>query len=214
MFFANPSTEKVRDAMRAGHLGMIDTPAQGNRHPGDVAWCADNSCFGDAYPGDIEFVRWLARKRHMASRCAFVVAPDVPRQPDGTLKGDAKATLKRSEPFLEVIRALGFPAAFVAQNGLEELAVPWDWFDVLFLGGDDAFKLGGHVRDLTLQARARGKHVHMGRVNSLRRLKYADAIGCHSADGTYLAFGPDTNLPKLLGWMRAVNDQQPLWEAS
>jgi hypothetical protein len=40
----------------------------------------------------------------------------------------------------------------------------------------------------------------MGRVNSLRRLRYADAIGCDSADGTYIAHGPDINLPALLGW--------------
>jgi hypothetical protein len=73
------------------------------------------------------------------------------------------------------------------------------------------WKLGAAARALTAEAKARGKHVHMGRVNSLRRLRYADAIGCDSADGTFLAFGPDINLPPLLGWLRAVNDQQPLW---
>jgi hypothetical protein len=30
----------------------------------------------------------------------------------------------------------------------------------------------------------RGKHVHMGRVNTLRRLRYAEAIGVDSVDGT------------------------------
>lgn len=46
----------------------------------------------------------------------------------------------------------------------------------------------------------------MGRVNSLRRLRHAAAIGCDSADGTYLAFGPDRNLPRLLDWIGAVNE--------
>jgi hypothetical protein len=32
----------------------------------------------------------------------------------------------------------------------------------------------------------------MGRVNSLKRLRYASAIGCDTADGTYVAFAPDT----------------------
>lgn len=214
MFFANPSTAAIREAMNSGVLAMITTPAQGNVIPAAAAWCADNSCFGDDYPGDVEFIRWLARRQPDAGRCVFVAAPDVPRQPDGTLRGDAKATLRRSEPFLEIIRALGYPAALVAQNGLEDLTVPWDTFDVLFLGGDDAWKLGPHARRLTLEAREHGKHVHMGRVNSLRRLRYADAIGCASADGTYLAFGPDVNLPKVLSWLRAVNDQQPLWETA
>jgi hypothetical protein len=89
--------------------------------------------------------------------------------------------------------------------------MPWPWFDVLFLGGSTAWKLGPAARRLTAEAKARGKRVHMGRVNSLRRLRYADATGCDSADGTFLAFGPDVNLPALLGWLRVVNDQQPLW---
>jgi hypothetical protein len=46
----------------------------------------------------------------------------------------------------------------------------------------------------------------MGRVNSLRRLRYAADIGCDSVDGTYLAFGPDQNLPTLLTW---IDPDQP-----
>jgi hypothetical protein len=56
-----------------------------------------------------------------------------------------------------------------------------------------------------------GKGTHMGRVNSNRRLQYAATIGCDSADGTYLAFGPDQNLPRLLWWLRPTlfdNDTQ------
>ncbi|MGH3863561.1 hypothetical protein, partial [Actinokineospora sp.] len=48
----------------------------------------------------------------------------------------------------------------------------------------------------------RGKRVHMGRVNSGRRWTYAEHLGCHSADGTFLAFAPDTNLQRLRGWTR------------
>jgi hypothetical protein len=39
----------------------------------------------------------------------------------------------------------------------------------------------------------------------LRRLRYATSIGCHSADGTFLAFGPDRNLPRLLGWLTEID---------
>jgi hypothetical protein len=42
-------------------------------------------------------------------------------------------------------------------------------------------------------------------VNSLRRLRHADTIGCNSVDGTYLADGPNRNLPTLLGWLDQVD---------
>ncbi|MGW4639577.1 hypothetical protein ACWEN6_13665 [Sphaerisporangium sp. NPDC004334] len=48
--------------------------------------------------------------------------------------------------------------------------------------------------------------VHMGRVNSETRARYAAHLGCASVDGTYLTYGPRTNLPKVLGWMAAIND--------
>lgn len=213
-YFANPCTPQVRAAMRAdgSHLGMIDTPAQGNVIPAGVAWVADNGCFGDGYPGDEGFLAWLAERSAHASRCAFVAAPDVARAPDGSLAPDAAATLARSEPVLPRIRSLGFPAALVAQNGLEHLTVPWDTFDALFVGGDDTWKLGPAARDLVREAKARGKHTHMGRVNSRQRIQYAAAIGVDSVDGTYLVFGPDINLPKLLAWLRELGQQAPLFD--
>ena len=182
---------------------MIATPKQGTRLPDGAEWCAVNGCFGKGYPGDDAWLAWLdSYTPEERARCSFAVAPDV--------VGDAAATLERSAPWLPRIRALGYPAAFVAQNGAETVGVPWDDFDVLFIGGDTEWKLGGHARDIVTSARRRGKGVHMGRVNSRQRMQYASAIGCDSADGTYLAFGPDTNLPKVTGWLRSVNDTPPL----
>jgi hypothetical protein len=207
-YFANPSTPKVRDAMRdpRHHLGMIATPAQGNSLMLGVPWVADNGVFGGSYPGDDAYLDWLAHWPLWAAQsCRFAVAPDV--------VGDAAATLERSASMLPRIREYGIPVALAAQNGLEDLTVPWNDFDVLFLGGDTAWKLGPEARALAAEANARGKRVHMGRVNSLRRLRYAQHIGCHTADGTYLAFGPDVNLPKLLAWLWQVNAQNSLFSA-
>jgi hypothetical protein len=198
-YFANPCTAAVRQAMSGGLLGMIATPAQHNAIPDDADWCSDNGCFGDGYPGDDGYLAFLAARSSQLPRCAFAVAPDVPM--------DMAASLRRSLPMLGRIRALGYPVALAAQNGAGGVTLPWDAFDVLFLGGDTTWKLGAEARALTAGARSQGKCVHMGRVNSLRRLRYADAIGCTSADGTFLAFGPDRNLPELLGWLRDVNDQ-------
>jgi hypothetical protein len=77
-------------------------------------------------------------------------------------------------------------------------------FDVLFLGGSDGFKLGNEGWVATQRAKAAGKWVHMGRVNSLKRLLYAASIGCDSADGTFVGHGPSQNVPKVLSWLYAT----------
>lgn len=193
-YFANPSTQAVRDAMSAGLIDCIVTPKQGNRIPDGAMICADNGCFGKGYPGDDQWWAWL--NTLPAERTRFAVAPDV--------VGDAVATWERSEEWLFRIRGLGIPAALVGQDGMENTHIYWDAFDVLFIGGSTDWKLGEHAQAIAAEAKRRGKWVHMGRVNSQVRLRHASLIGCDSADGTYIAFGPDMNLPKVLGWVRNV----------
>ena len=201
-YFANPSTASVRDAMTTGRLSAIMTPKQGNALPDGVEWCADNGCFGKGWPGEAAWIAWLeSYTPEQRARCRFAVAPDA--------VGDAEATLKRSLPWLPRVHALGYPVAYVAQDGSETISPPWDALDVLFIGGSTEWKLGHHARALVREARRRDKRVHMGRVNSERRYRYALAIGCDSADGTYLTFGPETNLPNVLSWLR-VTDQSAL----
>jgi hypothetical protein len=185
---------------RAG-FGWMRTPLMGNRPPdAPMPWGADNGCF--SLKGERAFkletyLDWL--RAQDVKTCLFAAAPDK--------VGDPHVTLERSLPVLPAIRALGYPAAFVAQDGLEHLTVPWDAFDVLFLGGlkqkrrQDEWKLGPAAAALTAEATRRGKWVHMGRVNSKLRYDYAASIGVDSVDGTYLKYGPTVNLPKLLSWV-------------
>lgn len=201
LYFATPSGPLVLDQIRSGRLGFITSPRARNTVEPGMVWCCDNDAFSGGYVGDDRFLSWLTTRP--AATCRFVTAPDV--------VGDAAATLARSAPMLPRIRDLGYPVALVAQNGIEDMAVPWSTFDVLFIGGDTAWKLGPAARAVVAEARRRGRWVHMGRVNSWRRLRYAHQIGCDSADGTYLAFGPDQNLPKLLAWLAEVNSQGLLW---
>ena len=141
--------------MRAGLLGMIATPASGNRVEAGVAWIADNACF-TGYPGDERYLAWLAARAVHRGRCGFATAPDV--------VGDAAATWVRSRPVLPRIRALGYRAALVAQDGLEDHDIEWAAFDAVFLGGSTAWKLGPAAAGLTAHARSLGLPVHMGRV--------------------------------------------------
>ncbi|MBN1173178.1 MAG: hypothetical protein JXA67_13475 [Micromonosporaceae bacterium] len=104
-YFATASGPRVIEATDAGLLGMIASPAAGNRVRPGWHWCADNNRSTGKYPGDGGYLRWLARHADRAERCAFATAPDV--------VADAPATLARSRPMLERIRATGYRAALV-----------------------------------------------------------------------------------------------------
>lgn len=205
--------------MRMDLLAQIITPAAGNRLEPWVEWCADNGIYSNAYPGDGPYIDWLGSHADYRARCRFAVAPDV--------VADHHATLERSWPLLRQIRRTVGRVALCAQNGATPDDMPWDHIDVVFLAGivecapcgfvpDLAalpmthcprghrlveWKLGPVAAAITAEAKRRGLWVHMGRVNSRERLDYARQIGCDSADGTYLAYGPDVNLPVLLSWL-------------
>jgi hypothetical protein len=180
-------------------LGLLLTRRMGNIIDlGQTPWAADNGCFaaGEAFVLD-DFLEFLERWRPYRSTCLFAVAPDVLCSPE--------ATWERSRPVLPQLRQLGYPAALVAQDGIEQMPIEWSAFDVLFLGGSTRWKLSHHARDVALAARCRGKPVHMGRVNSERRLRTAAMWGCRSVDGTFLRAAPDVNLPRMIRWLDKIS---------
>lgn len=204
IYLSTPSTESVRSAMvERADFGAMKTLSQGNRIPEGIAIGIDNECFLRPEKfGDGE--RYLQMVLDTADReVLFATAPDV--------VGDWDATLERSLPWSSRLRDAGVPAAIVGQDGASDASVPWDDFDVLFLGGTTEWKLGADAAELVACAKRRGLWVHMGRVNSLKRLRYADAIGCDSADGTFIAFGPDVNLRKVLRWLDDLNWKNTLF---
>jgi hypothetical protein len=101
------------------------------------------------------------------------------------------ATWAKFKELAPVVQSMGYPVALVAQNGMEAMPNVREQLeacDALFLGGDTRWKLSRHAEALATQARALGKWVHMGRVNSFRRLQQAKLMGCNSADGTYIKY--------------------------
>lgn len=207
LYLTPPSTESIRRQIQAGLLGMIATPAQGNRIPDGAWWAADNGVFGGSYPGDAEYLAWLSRLRRFAPRCLFATAPDV--------VANHWATVNRSFDMLQRIRDLGFPVAFVAQDFMETCAWDlWDDIDCLFIGGSTRWKLSAEAASLARCARSVGKHVHMGRVNSFKRFRYAaDEVEAHSVDGTFLTYAPDRLLASVLGWRVRTRQQMSLFDS-
>jgi hypothetical protein len=192
--------------MSTDGLGLMLTPMIGNKPDlSQFTWAADTGCFAQPKRHDDDkYIAWLEARQPFQGRCLFATAPDV--------VGDAEATLTRSLPVLPRIRNAGYKAALVAQNGIEKTNIPWDDFDALFIGGDTAWKLSEPTYELVREASERGKWTHMGRVNSLKRIKAALVSGYDSADGTYIRFGPDILTPRVLGWARNIIEQPTLFQ--
>jgi hypothetical protein len=164
------------------------TPDAGNRIVPGVTWALDNGCFNARWTPQ----RWTAALGRYAGTpgCLFAVVPDV--------VADADATDRMWDQWTPTVTAAGYRPAYVAQNGCTRIP---DSADAVFIGGDTAWKLGPEARRIAAATKRSGRWLHAGRINSLRRLRYMADLGCDSADGTYLAYGPDTNLPKLLAWL-------------
>ena len=177
-----------------GHLVVPrarNTPARLQLHASP--WAMDNGCFNGLHEGP--FMRMLHDFRREPG-CLFCAVPDV--------VGDAAQTLERWQFWAPVVRAAGYPLAFVAQNGVTHAQVPWDELACLFIGGDDAFKESLQAMSLCAYAKARGLHVHWGRVNSRRRLRLALEAGADSIDGSGFSLYPNTNIPLVAQWRAEI----------
>lgn len=199
LLLVSGATTYRRDA-KVGHLIV---PRQWNvaealeLQPG--RWAMDNGAFSGFEEG--AFVRMLERFADKPG-CLFAAAPDF--------VGDAASTLARWPFWARLLRGLGLPPAFVAQDGLTPERVPWDELGALFIGGSTAYKESADARALCAYAKGRGVWVHWGRVNGKRRYELAKKAGCDSIDGTGFSMYPDTNIPKVAEWEQAIQQQPEL----
>lgn len=162
---------------------------------------------------DFAFVKWAAwtekrigqlRDAGILDRLMFVVVPDA-IDVDATgreVTSYPEVTLERFARWAPWVRQLGAPTALVIQPGMKPSDIPWDLVDVVFIGGDTAWKEdpAGAGRVVKV-AHAMGKTVHVGRVNTERRIAIMADWGVDSIDGTKLTNGVDKNLPQLTAWM-------------
>lgn len=185
MIYMTPDNRNLIKNRDQSFWGQILTPSSfASPHNLALRWCGDNECFTGRYRF-WRFIRWLWKMRPARKNCIFVCVPDV--------IGDAERTLLRYIWLWWIIRLLGYPTALVAQDGLER----WPWvlkyfpYHVLFIGGSTAWKLSPSADWCIRQAKHRGKWVHVGRVNSIRRMNHFKVMKVDSVDGTSLTFAPD-----------------------
>jgi len=149
---------------------------------GIIPYILDNGAYSHF---DAPVFQRMAEKALSDPLCMFVIMPDI--------VGDHKGTIRQ---FIHWTVDLGIvqwgdfsKVGFVAQNGCSQETMPdtlWDSIGCLFIGGDDEFKESQDAFSLIEEARIRNKWVHVGRVNTSRKIVYFHGLA-DSFDGSGIA---------------------------
>lgn len=160
-------------------------------------WMVDNGNFS----GKWTLASWLLELRHMRpwrGSCLGVPVPDK--------VGDWRETVNLFMRYAEYPQQMGYPVAFVSQDGQPFDRVPWDQFDTLFIGGTNEHKRGLEAECLGLAAKRHGKWVHVGRVNS----GSAGALywpWADSWDGTTFSHHPTQQVGSIMHGVQLANQE-------
>ena len=184
------------------YLGWLNTP----RHNGDfrayerffvpLPVAADNSAFVD-----FDAKRYLRFVAKTPASIEWITAPDKVT--------DADTTLDLFDRWYPRIQHL--PLALVGQDGMEDKELPWSCFDCFFIGGSTEWKLSDAARSIAGEAKRRGKRLHMGRVNSNKRLRYAYDLHCDTIDGTGYSRYSKKYLKPALHYLHDIHQQLTLF---
>jgi hypothetical protein len=156
-------------------LGQLLTPLTGYSDWGGV-YAIDNGAFS-GFPAD-RFQRLLQRQDSRKADCLFVTCPDIV----GAGQRSIELFKRRSRWIPE-----GWKVAMVAQDGMENIEIPWDDMDAVFIGGGDPWKDSKAAADIVKAAKILGKWVHVGRVNTPKRFEHFAQLGADSCDGSGVA---------------------------
>lgn len=169
-------------------IGWLVGPGGWRKPPSWMPYALDNGAYG-AWEKKHEwnehaFIELLEKAR----RCTYplwVAVPDV--------VCDREATIAKWPVWAPQIRNIlpHTPLAFVVQDGMTPADVPAD-ADVVFVGGGNEFKWRT-LRTWT----ANFPRVHVGRVNTERKLWQCHEAGAESCDGTGWTMGGEDRLEEL-----------------
>jgi len=161
-----------------------------------VPYGLDNGCFKTFKKKEWEK---LLMDAHMpGKRPIFVCMPDI--------VGDARRTLDLFDLFSRQTNML--PRALVLQDGIGNHPIPWEEIAAVFVGGSDDFKVAPEAINACKTAKMLNKWVHVGRVNTAKRVK--NWIGlADSIDGSGISRF-DHMLEDVLAMIRGEHPQQEL----
>ncbi len=171
------------------------------RHP----YFLDNLAFALWLKGqpfnEAGFLRVVERVSSEGPTPDFIVAPDRVADP---------SSLEWSLSWVPKLRGAA-PLAFVVQDGMQDedvrRALRVGEFRVLFIGGSLEWKLANVPRWVAL-GHAAGVQVHVGRMGTCRRARYARECGADSVDSCTPLWSKD-HLRRFLEGLRGAPTRQP-----
>jgi hypothetical protein len=176
VFVANNTGRESRRlaATFPGRVGLLISPGGWRRPDPGFPYAIDNgafACWRARHAFDANgFLSLLDRVKHEPIRPQWIAVPDV------VMDRDATPSMWRA--WSGIVGDLGAPLAFVVQDGMKAIDVPAE-AEAIFVGGSTPWKW------LTLPMWCEvGRRVHLGRVNTNRRLRHCARLGVESCDGT------------------------------
>jgi hypothetical protein len=185
-FLIDTQQDTLRTRMKTSELilGQLLTPLTGYSDWGGL-YAIDNGAFS-GFPAE-KFERLLKRQEAAGQLrlqdCLFVTVPDI--------VGNARRTLElwnlRERWFSDRAPHWSNRLALVAQDGLEDLEIPWREVGAIFIGGGDPWKDSRASGDIVKTAKTLGVFVHVGRVNTPKRFDHFEQLGADTCDGSGVA---------------------------
>jgi hypothetical protein len=171
-----------------GRIGHLYSPG-GERGPWEfMPYGIDNGVFakGPLWSED-EYFRLLEWARRSGQPPLWNLVPDT--------VGDRDHTLRKWDRYYYRCRSYGWALAFAVQDGMTPGDVPSE-ADVVFVGGSTEWKW----KTVSFWC-AEFDHVHVGRVNTYRRLWQCHDAGAKSADGTGFNRGDQLQTRGILAYL-------------
>lgn len=198
--FVSGATTTVNEYIHNKYLGKYLTPrANCNKIylnetlKQNCLFGADNDCYNSFHKARYEkMIEILPRVPSLK----YVTVPDVVE--------DFEKTIKLFDEWYYILKNEKLPLAFVLQDNMPINYIPFDKIEALFIGGSTEYKLSDEVANIVSIAKNKNKWVHMGRVNSKKRIRYAHSIGCDSFDGTSFSRFSRTYIPPTLDLLKQL----------
>jgi hypothetical protein len=189
-YASRTGTRQNLAALRAAGWRLM-VSAKGVLRSEGMPWALDNGAWTAYQRGEAFDERaFCVAVDRMGEGADFIVVPDI-------VAGGLRS-LEYSLHWLDKLKGLGTPMVLAVQDGMaaadvaQYMGAGRDRVQGLFIGGTTEYKLAT-LGEWVALAKAKRVMVHVGRVNTMKRIRYCVGMGANSFDGS----GPSRYVTEL-----------------